>query len=62
VYTEGDRIRSELSLAQHMGEDGFIDVWLDRIPLPPIRLNDAFDVNEDDEGPDGEVDFDVPER
>ena len=63
VHTEGDQIRSELSLAQHMDEDGFIDAWLDRIPLPSIQLNDVLDVNEDDdEGPAGGVDFDVPER
>lgn len=63
VHTEGDQIRSELSLARHMDEEGFIDAWLDRIPLPSIQLNDVLDVDDDDdEGPTGGVDFDVPER
>lgn len=63
VHTEGDQIRCELSLARHMDEDGFIDAWLERIPLPSIQLNDVLDVHDDDDGgPAGGVDFDVPER
>jgi hypothetical protein len=60
VNTDGDRIRSELSLARHMADDGFIDAWFARIALPDIRVNDVFD--DDDDGPLGDVDFDVPER
>jgi len=60
VCVEGDEVRSELSLAEHIDEDGYIDRWVDRIPLPVIRLNDLLD----DEGPDeppADADFDVPE-
>ena len=64
VYVDREReeVRSELSLAKHMDEDGFIDVWLDRIPLPTITLNDTLGVDDDGEDPPGGVDFDVPER
>jgi hypothetical protein len=63
VHTDGDQVRSELSLARHMDEDGFIDAWLERIPLPIIQLNDTLDVSDDDEGgPASGIDFEVPER
>ncbi len=60
VHGDQDEIRSELSLARHIGDDGFIDRWLDRIPLPVIRLNDFMDGTDPDEPP-YEPDFDIPE-
>lgn len=62
VHRDGDIVRSELSLAEHIGDDGFIDRWKDRIPLPVIRLNETFggDDGDGDEPPYG-PDFDVPE-
>lgn len=60
VYTdaESSEVRSELSLAKEIG-GGFIDQWLDRIPLPVVRLNDTLDFGDDDGQP---PDFDLPER
>jgi hypothetical protein len=61
VYTDPElrEVRSELSLAKDIG-DGFIDDWLDRIPLPVVRLNDTLDFGDED-GQDPH-DFDLPER
>jgi hypothetical protein len=59
VHHDGDEVRSELSLAAHIGEDGYIDRWNDRIPLPVIRFNEMPDLGDDDLPPD--PDFDVPE-
>lgn len=61
VYADAESgaVRSELSFAKDIG-DGFIDEWLDRIPLPVIRLNDTLDIGDDD-GQDP-PDFDLPER
>lgn len=60
VFVDRDEVRSELSLARHMDADGFIDEWLERIPLPVIRLNELFGSGGDGDGPD--FDFDVPEK
>lgn len=62
VHREDDEVRAELSLAEHIDDDGFIDRWKDRIPLPVIRLNDSLDGDDggDEEPPFG-PDFDVPE-
>lgn len=62
VHRDGDEVRSELSLAAHIDDDGYIDRWNDRIPLPVIRLNETLggDGGGDDEPPFG-PDFDVPE-
>lgn len=60
VYTDAEsrEVRSELSLAKEIG-DGFIEEWLDRIPLPVVRLNDTLDSGDDGQDP---PDFDLPER
>jgi hypothetical protein len=60
VYADGDEIRSELSLARHMSEEGFIDEWLERIWLPVLRVNELLD-EPGDENNDGGHDFAVPE-
>jgi hypothetical protein len=63
VHTEGDEVRSELALARHMDEDGYIDDWIRRIPLPIIRLNDMLTeepIADDERGAEG-PEFDVPE-
>jgi hypothetical protein len=59
VAPEADEIRSELSLAVHIDNDGYIDRWADRIPLPVVRLNDLL--GPDDLGDPGAPDFDIPE-
>ena len=62
VHSEADEIRSELSLPRSMTEEGYIGGWLDRIPLPTLRLNDLYDEDLGDDGTeDGRYDFEVPE-
>lgn len=61
VHEDEDEIRGELSLARHMNAEGYIDDWVERIPLPAIRVNDLLDDTGDDE-PDAGPEFDVPER
>ena len=61
VHEDENEVRSELSLARHMNDEGYIDDWAERIPLPAIRINDLVDDAGDDE-PDSGVEFDVPER
>lgn len=60
VFIDQDEVHSELSLARHI-DDGFIDRWADRIPLPVIRLNDILEQIDDDELPPPDVDVDVEE-
>jgi hypothetical protein len=60
LFTDLDEVRSELSLA-HEIVDGFVERWIDRIPLPVIRLNDVLvHLDDDSDGPDA-PDFDLPE-
>jgi hypothetical protein len=62
VFVDEDEVHSELSLARSIGEDGFIDSWIRRIPLPIITLDDTLTSgDEDDRGPEG-PDFDVTEH
>jgi hypothetical protein len=63
VHVEGDEVRSELSLPGSFSEEGYPGGWLDRIPLPTLRLNDLYDEHAADEDgwEDGGHDFDVPE-
>ena len=62
VHEDDHEVRSELSLARHMSEEGYIDEWVDRIPLPAIRINDLLDDTGDGDEPDTGPVFDVPER
>lgn len=62
VHEDEHEVRSELSLARHMSEEGYIDDWVDRIPLPAIRINDLLDDTGDDDPPEAGHDFDVTER
>jgi len=62
VHREEDEIRSELSLAARIDDDGYIDRWKDRIPLPVIRLNEVLgDGDGGNDEPPFDPDFDVPE-
>lgn len=61
VHEDEHEIRSELSLARHMSAEGYIDEWVERIPLPAIRINDLID-DIDNGQADTDHDFDVPER
>jgi hypothetical protein len=62
VHEDEHEVRSELSLARHMSDEGYIDDWVDRIPLPAIRINDLLDDTGDDGPPEAGHDFDVTER
>lgn len=62
VHEDGSEVRSELSLAQHMSEEGYIDDWVERITLPAIRINDLLeDTSDEDDQPGAGHDFDVTE-
>lgn len=60
VFTDADEVRSELSLAREI-VDGFVERWIDRIPLPVIRLNDMLGQGDDGGNDPAAPDFDLPE-
>jgi hypothetical protein len=60
VHPTDDEVRSELSKPWHISEEGYIDTWVERIPLPVVQVNLLTDGSGEEEG--RNHDFDVPER
>ncbi|MGQ7298035.1 hypothetical protein [Quadrisphaera sp. KR29] len=62
VYTDGDIVRSELSRAVKISDEGYINDWAERIALPVIRLNDVLSLDGDDDDGGRNYDFEVTEK
>jgi hypothetical protein len=62
LKVEGDQLSLELSLPDDIADDGRVESWVRRIPLPPIVLGGSMEVASDDHGEEPDIDIPVTRR